>query len=170
MKLIIINGPSGVGKSTLVERLHGEISSSLLIDIDAIRRLISGYREWPKESLEQSHKLAIVMVSTYLESGNSIIIDKTLLYADEVLDEFISLGNQHGAEVFEIILSVEKDILIKRAEERGFRPGGLLTPEKVIKHWEGHQRLISDRKDAIVIDTSSLTPEQVHARVREILG
>lgn len=169
MKLIIVNGPSGVGKSTLVERLHAEMPLCLLVDIDSIRRFITSYRENLKESSELSFRLAEAMLNSYLTSGNSVIIDKTLLYADEVLDTFIAIGKQHGAEVHEFILSVDKDTLINRAEARGFRPGGLLTPEKVIKHWEGSQRLISDRKDAIVIDTSQLDAEEVYLKLKEHL-
>lgn len=170
MKLIIVNGPSGVGKSTLVGRLHAEMPMCLLIDIDCIRRFITSYRENVKESSELSFRLAEVMLDAYLVSGHDVIIDKTLLYADEVLDTFITIGMAHGADVYEFILSVEKDVLIKRADERGFRPGGLLTPEKVIKHWEGSQRLVSDRKNAVVIDTSRLGAEEVYEKLKEYLA
>lgn len=142
----------------------------LLIDIDCMRRFITAYRENVKESSELSFRLAEAMLNTYLASGHDVIIDKTLLHADEILDTFIAIGRVHGADVHEFILSVEKDVLIKRAEERGFRPGGLLTPEKVIKHWEGSQRLISDRKDAVVIDTTRLDVGEVYEKLKEYLA
>jgi deoxyadenosine/deoxycytidine kinase len=50
MKLIILNGPCGVGKSTVAQKLHEVIPLSFLLDIDAQRRFISKHREFKEES------------------------------------------------------------------------------------------------------------------------
>jgi adenylate kinase family enzyme len=45
MKLIILNGPPGIGKSTVAQKLQKELPLSFLLEIDALRRCISNYRE-----------------------------------------------------------------------------------------------------------------------------
>ncbi len=170
MKLIIINGPSGAGKSTLALRLHADTPVSLLIETDVWRRFISGYRENKKESSALSYQLTLAATNAYLQSGNSVIVEKAIMNADNVLDELIALGKSHGAQVHEFILTLDKEAVLKRAAERGYKPGSLLTPEKVSELWEASKQLIADRKEAVVIDTTLLSSDQVYARVKEVLG
>jgi predicted kinase len=171
MKLILLNGPSGVGKSTLAERLHQELSLSLRIEIDAWRSFISGYREHRKESLELATKHALNALETHLKAGHDVIVDKAILDMDEVIEKMRSLGAKYGAEVHEIVLMAEKGEVLRRAGERGYRPGGLLTPERVAERWEWGNELSKRRATATVIDTTHLSPDEVYSAVRaEVLG
>jgi predicted kinase len=159
MKPVILNGPTGVGKSTLAARLHEQISTSILIHIDELRRTIPNYREKRKESLELAYQMAASAMEQHFRNGNDVIIDKTIADA-EVLDRFIDIARKYNVEVYEFLLFAEKDVLQKRADDRGYIPGGLLTPEKVKGHWESANRLSLERANAIVIDTTSLSPEE----------
>ena len=122
MNLILINGPTGIGKSTIVQRVHQELPLLFLIDIDAQRRYISGYRERRKESGELVLKLSLGMVENYLQNGYGVVIDKVLTDA-QITERFIELGKKHGATVFDFILNAEKEPLIARADERGYKEG-----------------------------------------------
>ena len=170
MKLIIINGPSGAGKSTVAERLHKELPLSFLLDVDALRRYISNYREHKKESLRLAHELAVVIATACLESEHSVIVDKGLFNDDGTLDKLTEAGKKNNAEVFEFILNADLEAVSKRTEQRGFKEGGLLTPERVVQLWEMMQKVIPDRKNAQVIDTSHMTSEDVYQTVKRLVG
>jgi len=155
MKLIIVNGPTGIGKSTVAKKIHEKLPLSFLLDIDAQRRYISKYKENRKESGELSLVVSRAIANEYLKSGHDVIIDKVIVNTTTALG-FIELGKKHNADIYEFILNSSRETLIKRAEERGYRDESLLTPERVERFWEEIQEYIKDNPEAIVIDTESL--------------
>lgn len=168
MKLILINGPSGIGKSTIAAKLHEMIPLSLLLDIDAQRRYISGYKEHRKESSDLVVKLSLAMVENYLQNGYDVIIDK--IFTDtQISDSFLELGKKYNATVFEFILTADKETLIARAHERGYREGSMLTPEKVPTFWDAMQMYLKERTLAEIIDTTSLHPEQTFELIKAVI-
>lgn len=150
----------------MAERLHKELPLSLRIEIDTWRSFISGYREHRKESLDLSTRHALRAIETHLAAGHDVIVDKAILDKDEVIEEMRSLGEKYGAQVHEIVLIAEKEVVLKRADDRGYRPGGLLTPEKAAERWEWGKRLSERRAVATVIDTTHLNADEVYERVR----
>lgn len=161
MKLILINGPTGIGKSTVAQKIHQACPLSFLVDIDALRRYISGYREHKDESRRLSLLVSESIVETYLKAGHDVIIDK--VFTDpEAVDMFIELGKKYSADVHEFVLNASKELVVKRAEERGYRENSLLTPEKVVRFWEEIQEYIEKRPQAIVVDIETLNQEEVY--------
>ncbi len=143
--------------------------SSVLIDIDALRRTIPDYREKRKESLRLSYKYATNDIENQLRAGSDVIVDKTILQS-EVIDTFVALAHMYGAEVIEFLLFAEKESVQKRAADRGFKPGGMLTPEKVEELWDRADALRPQRTGAIVIDTTHSNPEEVFKIISEEVG
>lgn len=169
MKLIILNGPSGVGKSSVAVRLHREISSSVLIEVDEVRRtLMPDYRE----RREESHRLAYEHTADAIEGafkkGHDVIIDKAILDA-QVIDSFIEIGRKHGAEIYEFLLFADEVTVRSRADSRGYHSGGLLTSKRVGELWQMADKLRSQRTDAIVIDTALSNSEEVFNAVKEVV-
>ncbi len=160
MKLIILNGPSGVGKSTVAGRLHALMPTSVLIDIDELRRTIPGYREKWEEGGRLAYDYAANAIEDALKAESDVIVDKTITQP-QVLDTFVSTAHQYEAEVIEFLLFAQKETVQKRAEDRGFKPGGMLTPGKVVEIWEKIDALRNQRTNAIVIDTTNIGPEEV---------
>lgn len=159
MKLILINGPTGIGKSTIAQKIHQSLPLSFLLDIDAQRRYISGYREYRGESLDLVIKLSLAIVENYLQSKHDVVIDKVLTDV-EVAERFLELGRKYDATVFEFVLNADKETLVARAEERGYKEGGMLTPEKVPEFWDRIQNYIKERPQAIIVDTKNVNIEE----------
>ena len=164
MKLIILNGPCGVGKSSIATRLHEVRPMSFLIDIDNLRRLFSGYKEKREESGRASLKLAEAMVGSCLDMGHDVIIDK-MQFDATVLDRYYEIAEQKGVEVKEIILWASKEVVMERAHARGWKEVGSLTPEKCEAFWHQIDNLKGKRPNAVIIDTSSLVFEESCAQV-----
>ncbi len=168
MNLIIINGPCGVGKSTVAELLHKTIPLSFLLEGDALRRLVSGYKEYREESKQLSSFVAMSIIETYLQTGHDVIVDK-IIFDEEYLDRMTAIGISRGARVSEIILWASKDFVMKRAADRGYRENGLLTPEKCERFWHEIDALKIKRPHATVIDVEDLLTDEVVERIRKIL-
>ncbi len=156
-----MNGPTGIGKSTVAQKIHQTQPLSFLVDIDALRRYISGYRENKVESKQLSLLVSESIVETYLKSGHDVIIDKVFIDV-EIVERFIELGKKYNANVLEFVLNASRELVIKRAEERGYRENSLLTPEKVVEFWEEIQEYIKKRPQAIVVDIETLNQEEVY--------
>lgn len=160
MKLIIINGPPGVGKSTVAKEIHKTLPLSFLLEIDEQRRYVSHYREFSKESRDISYIVSRAIVEACLDSGQSVIIDKAMSDT-EVVDGFIQIAKKYNVTIYEFVLNASKELVMKRAEERGYREGGLLTPEKVEKFWKDTQEYLMKKTGAVEINTQNLNKEDV---------
>lgn len=169
MKLVIINGSPAAGKTTLAEKLHTTLPMSLLADVDNWRRLISGWRDKREESLHLAYEFTLAAVDAYLQTGNDVIVDKAILSDDTVIDALIQSGKKHKAEIYEFIFTAERQVIIERAQQRGFNANSLLTPERVIELWEITQGLIHRRSQAVVIDTSTLTREEIYEKIKVLI-
>ncbi|MFA5986033.1 MAG: AAA family ATPase [Parcubacteria group bacterium] len=168
MKLITINGPCGIGKSTLSEKIHANMPLSFLLDIDAQRRFISQYREKKEESGKIMMTISKAIIKSCLEDDRDIIIDKIMLDND-VLDFYYEIAKIYGADVYEIILWAPKEVVMKRANERGWREGGLLTPEKCEIFWDKIDVLKNTRPQAHIINIDKMSEDETYLEVAKIL-
>jgi predicted kinase len=169
MKLIILNGSPGTGKSTIAEKLHAGMPMSLLVELDAWRRFISGYRENRKESLNLSFQHALSAIEVSLNAGHDAIVNRVILDS-KTLDTLHELGKRCGAEVYEFMFFADKETIIQRVTERGYTPGGLLTPGKTEELWERSDKFKNERMNAVLIDTRALDLDEVYKKVKEVIG
>lgn len=169
MKLIIINGSSGIGKSTIAAALKHFLPHAVLLDVDGMRRQIPNYRERREESLRLVYEQTAAAVREQLSSGHDVIIDKAISSA-KVLDSLIAVGKECGADVCEFLLVADKEILQARADARGYRPGSLLTRERVGEMWNQFDTLRTERPQAILIQTDSLGIDESMQKIRKVLG
>ena len=65
-KLIILNGPCGIGKNTIANLYASGNKSSVVLDIDDFRRGISSYRQKVEESYKEACNLVFIKTEEYL--------------------------------------------------------------------------------------------------------
>lgn len=175
MKLIIINGPAGVGKTTVAKKLHTEIPFSFLLDLDEQRNFISEWREHRREASILSFDIALSIAEACFKRDADFIIGKSILDINEggrsknVIDMFIDIGKKYKAEIYEIMLWADKQTVIERANTRGYKIKDHLTPERVGNEWENIKAFKEKRKNAIVVDTDNLSVEGVLEKVKAIV-
>lgn len=175
MKLIILNGPVGVGKTTLGKQLQEKLPLSFFFHFDEIRRHIGQYHDYPHESRNLAFELAFSCAEKCFEEGKDFIIDKIMYNkvengtAKPTLDILYQIADKHKAEVFEFLLWADKVTVMNRLDQRGYKPHGLLTPEKAELFWEEMNKFKANRKQAIFVDTTQLSADEVFKKVFEML-
>ena len=168
MKLIIINGPFGAGKSTTAYKLHEAMPLSLLIEIDVHRRFISQYKKHKRESYNFVMKLAISQIETSLRNNHDVIVERSFTNKRK-LEEIISIGKKYKAEIYEFILWAPKDTIMDRVIGRGLDPESLLTKEMCRKTWHKLKEFKEERPNATIIDSSSSTPREILKKIQKVI-
>lgn len=131
--LILLNGPLGVGKSTLAKRYAQQHPLAVAIDIDEVRFLIGSFREFPEQSLQMAFEMAASIGRVALRRGHDIAVAQILTKPAQ-FELFEELADQTSAKLHEILLYTEKEAAIGRFVLRGrqkgwplgYKPDGLI--------------------------------------------
>lgn len=175
MKLIIINGPAGVGKTTIAKKLHSEMSFSYLLDLDEQRNFISEWQSNRNNARVLSCNIALAIAEQCFKKNVDFIIGKTMLDIilpgndKNILDLLVELGKKYQAEIYEIILWADKQNVIDRANKRGYKIKTHLNSDKVMEEWRDMKIFKEKRKNAILVDTNNLSSEKVLTKIKGII-
>lgn len=117
-RLIHLNGPPGIGKSTLARRYADEHPGTLNCDVDVLRTLIGGWRDDFARAGSLIRSAALAMIGAYLRTGQDVVLPQLLADLDEVA-RFEACAAEAGAEFVERVLMDLPDAAVARFHRRG---------------------------------------------------
>ena len=83
-RLIHLNGPPGIGKSTLARRYAADHPGVLVCDIDLLRTLVGGWESRFGEAGALIRPAALAMITAYLSGGHDVVLPQLLVRPEEL--------------------------------------------------------------------------------------
>lgn len=128
MKLVILNGSSCSGKSTILKNVMKQKDNFFQLSYDSIKWLFSDYQS--NRHYDDVVKVLLAVTNTVLDMKYNIITDSVLY--DSYRQKLVFLAREAGYEVLEINLEADFEILSTRFDERVIC--ALATPDKRISN------------------------------------
>jgi predicted kinase len=127
-RLIHLNGPPGIGKSTISALYADRHPGTLNLDIDYLHELVGGWRDPANRTHDVLRPVALAMAAAHLHGGRDVVLPQYLARPSEI-DAFSDIATEQGADFFELILLDNREESIARFEDR--------PPET---SWDEHNR------------------------------
>ena len=116
-QLVHVNGPPGIGKSTLSALYAERHPGTLNLDVDVVHRLVGGWTDEDNRTWEVVTPLIRAMASTQLDGGRDVVVPQYHARPEEIsaLEE---LAREQGAVFREVVLLDERSVAIERFDRR----------------------------------------------------
>ncbi len=116
-RLIHLNGPPGIGKSTLAALYSQRHTGVLNLDLDRLHPLIGGWDDADTDTHQVVRPLALAMAATHLGGGRDVIVPQFRGRLAEI-EAFEQIARDAGARFVEVVLMAGREAALSRFERR----------------------------------------------------
>jgi predicted kinase len=116
-RLVHLNGPPGIGKSTLSALYADRNPGTLNLDVDTLHHLVGGWQEEEFDTWPPVWSLVRAMAATHLDGGHDVVLPQYLATVDEITG-LEDLARRHGAGFREVVLLDDREAAIERFNRR----------------------------------------------------
>ncbi len=170
-RLIHLNGPTGVGKSTIAARYAAGHPKTLNLDADEIVRMIGGWREDFHGTVALARPLAITMATHHLSTGHDVVMPQLVMRQDQ-RDRFAEAARSVGAAYLELVLLAPAEVAVSRFRRRDHHIDHVvqaLGGAEAVQR--SHDRITAClTPEAVVIDAGGGADQTYHALIAALAG
>lgn len=180
-RLIVLNGPPGIGKSTLARRYADDHPLSLVLDLDVVRGMLGRWRDDAVQAGLLARAMTLEMARVHLRAGHDVLVPQ-YLGRPQFLHQVEALAAQEGAHFDEFVLMDGRDESVRRFVERTRAATSAAHVEagELMDAFGGRPALeamydrlllvLSHRPEAQVIQSRDGQADQAYAELVRLLG
>ena len=116
--LILLNGPAGIGKSTIAQRYIDDRPLALSVNGDDVIVMLGQWLQHEDEARKMLYNFTCDMTRRHLQTGHDVVLPY-LVKKPEHATAFAELARECGADFVEILLTADRAESIDRMFERG---------------------------------------------------
>ena len=116
-RLVLLNGPPGIGKTTLAVRYVRDRPLALVLDIDTLRRALGQWEAHQESAGLLARRMALSVVGTHLAAGHDVVVPQYVART-EFLDALAAAADAWGGRFFEIYLTDARTAALERFAAR----------------------------------------------------
>lgn len=172
-RLIHVNGPPAIGKSTLARRYGDDHPGTLVLDIDVLRPMVGGWQADFYGTGARIRTTALAMITAYLRTGLDVVLPQLVSRPDE-LQRFRGAAEAAGADYVCVLLIAETDTVVRRFHARAADAGDdvwLAQVHAVVAEQGGDEALVRGHAllktlataDPTILTVPSTDPESTYA-------
>jgi predicted kinase len=162
-KVIIINGPSGVGKSTISHIISRDIKKGVHIDVDILRHLVANHR-LTHAQVHLAYRNAAALANNFINHGYTVIVDGVFPNGNDLALFCRTLKNPR-ASIYVFTLSGELPVLQQR---EAMKMGSDSYSRRVQKL---HRAMKAEASRlGVMVDTTDLGIMQTVARIKDLIA
>jgi predicted kinase len=145
--LLHLNGPSGVGKSTLARAHAANHPGTLVCDIDELRSWVSGWEDDFVGTGEAVRASALALLTAYLATGRDVVLPQ-LIVTPAQADRFEAAAAEAGASYVGVVLDVAPGTLLSRLQARPRTPVTDVV-SRIIQERGGDDLVLQGRRELL---------------------
>lgn len=162
-RVIVLNGPPGIGKSTLAAMYVDEHALAFNLDLDKIRRLLGRWDEEEQASGLLARDMALAMTRVHVVAGYDVVIPQYLGKVD-FIEQVEALAASTGSHFHELVLMDSLENTLARFAERGRDDGSdhhrdadrlMGGPAGLTELYRRLLVVVANRPNCVVINTRS---------------
>lgn len=151
--LLHLNGPSGVGKSTLARAYASARPGTLVCDIDELRSWVSGWEDDFVGTGEAVRQTALALMTAYLATGRDVVLPQLIVTPAQV-ERFEAAAAQAGATYVGVVLDAAPETVLERLHARPATPVSTVI-SRIIEERGGDELVLRGRRELL-----DLAPEK----------
>ncbi|CAM3598389.1 AAA family ATPase [Nocardioides zeicaulis] len=151
--LLHLNGPSGVGKSTLARAHAANRPGTLVCDIDDLRSWVSGWEDDFVGTGAAVRTSALALITAYLATGRDVVLPQLIVTPSECA-RFEAAAADAGAAYVGVVLDVAPGDLLERLHGRTVTPVSAVV-SRIIEERGGDELVLRGRRELL-----DLAPQQ----------
>ncbi len=174
-RLIHLNGPSRVGKSTLASRYADSHPGTLCLDVDVLVGQVDGWREDFSAAFLVATAHGLALAKSHLHDGQDVVVPQLVTIFDQG-NPFEVAAAEAGARFVEVALLVDIEEHTRRLREKKpafdveARIQSSLETSDLVERIRGHlAEYLRGRPDTIRLDTTGLTIDQTYVLLMNLL-
>ena len=149
-RLVLLNGPPGIGKTTLARRYVQDRPLALALDIDTLRRALGRWETDQESAGLLARELALAMIRTHLATGHDVVVPQYVARTD-FLDALAAAAEAGGGRFAEVYLTDTRAAVLERFDARADDESAAVHHAEAVRNVGGRAGLAAmvDRIEAV---------------------